>query len=249
MKKVLKLSYDGSPYHGWQKQLNARSVQQEIEEKLSLLLGENIETLGCGRTDAGVHALEYYAEFEHSNPWKTGNIKKLNQMLSDEIAIHQVLEVDDNFNARFDAVSRTYQYWITQTKNPFLNKKALYRYGNLDLEAMNNAAELLKNYTHFECFSKVNTDVKTFRCEVKKAYWYEKNGVLIFEIEADRFLRNMVRAIVGTLLDVGMHRINIQDFKNIIESNNRSKAGRSVEAYALYLVQVKYPEHFFKLVE
>lgn len=249
MKKVLKLSYDGSPYHGWQKHVNARSVQQEIEEKLSLLLGENIESLGCGRTDAGVHATEYYAEFEHNNPWKIGNIKKLNQMLADEIAIHQIFEVDQNFNARFDATSRTYQYWITRNKNPFLNKRALFRYGLLDIEAMNEAAGLLKNYTHFECFSKVNTDVKTFRCDIKKAFWYEKDEVLIFEIEADRFLRNMVRAIVGTLLDVGMRRISIQDFTNIIESNNRSKAGRSVEAYALYLVQVKYPEHVFKLVE
>lgn len=241
MRYLLQLSYHGKAYHGWQKQHNATSVQQVVEEKLSLLIGENIEVLGCGRTDTGVHAKQYFAHFDSTKSIDTNRILyRLQQLFPTDIAAHQLTPVSDAFNARFDAKLRTYEYWITQQRNPFLTELACYQYGPFDVEAMNNCAQLLLGEHDFECFSKVHTQVNHFMCTVTEAYWAQKDEKLVFTISANRFLRNMVRAVVGTLIEVGRGKITEADFRLILESKNRSEAGQSVPAHGLYLTQVIY---------
>lgn len=244
MRYLLELSYKGTHYHGWQKQANVHSVQEEVEQKLSLILRSEIAILGCGRTDTGVHAKQYFAHFNSDLDLSDELLtKKLNKVLPHDIAILSLQKVADDFHARFDADYRTYEYWITQKVNPFLTEFAWLQYGGVNIEAMNEAAKLLLTHTDFECFSKVHTDVKTFLCDVTIAKWEQKDDKLIFTIRANRFLRNMVRAIVGTLIEVGKNRLTIADFNTIIESKNRSEAGQSVPAHGLYLTEVHYP-HF-----
>ena len=244
MRYLIRLSFNGKNYHGWQKQLNAHAVQSELELKLSLLLGSNIETLGCGRTDTGVHARQYFAHFDCEKELETDRVVyKLNQMLPKDIAIQSVQRVSDDFNARFYADYRVYEYWIVQSADPFLTDFAWYQYGEMDLEKMNAAAALLLAHKDFECFSKVHTDVKTFICDVIHAQWKAEGDKLIFTIKANRFLRNMVRAIVGTLVEVGRNKITLDDFRKILESKSRSEAGHSVPAQGLYLVEVHYPRY------
>lgn len=242
MRYLIQLSFHGKNYHGWQKQLNAHAVQSELDLKLSLLLGSNIETLGCGRTDTGVHAREYFAHFDFADEIDTERLVfKLSQVLPGDIAVQSLKKVHDEFHARFDADYRVYEYWIVPSPNPFLRDLAWYQYGELDLEKMNEAALILLAHKDFECFSKVQTDVKTFDCEVMHAHWHEEKDKLVFTIKANRFLRNMVRAIVGTLIEVGRNKITIDDFRKILESKNRSEAGQSVPAHGLHLVEIHYP--------
>ncbi len=241
MRYLIHLSYKGTHYHGWQKQHNAQSVQGVLDEKLSLLLGEKIETLGCGRTDTGVHAKNFYAHFDTNQQIDYQHLVfKLNLILPKDIAVYQVQAVHEDFNARFDADWRAYEYWITQTPNPFLLELAWYQYATLDVAAMNEAAALLIGKHDFKSFSKVHTQVNNFICEVMEATWTYTDGKLIFTIKANRFLRNMVRAIVGTLIEVGRGKLSKADLLNILESKNRCEAGQSVPAHGLYLTNIYY---------
>ena len=242
----LKLSYNGTKYHGWQIQENTpKTVQQVLNDSLSMLLNEKIETLGCGRTDTGVHAHEFYAHFDsqkkdlHKDPrlW----LYKFNLVLPHDIAIQQIIPVKIDANARFSALSRTYKYIINRKKDPFLIDSTYYLYGNLDIDLMNKACKELMKHKDFSCFSKTRTQVKTNDCKITKAEWTDENGLLIFTITADRFLRNMVRAIVGTMIEIGQGKMPVENFKKIIEGKNRSDAGFSVPACGLYLTKVVYP--------
>ena len=240
----IQIAYDGSLYHGWQIQPNAVTVQELLDKAMSIFFRQPIETLGCGRTDSGVHATELFAHFdvESLDESKVLNaIAGINAMLPYQIAAKRIIPVAQEAHARFDATARAYRYYIHFEKDPFkLNRSWLLK-DKLDVTLMNQAAKELLNYTDFSCFSKSNTQTFTNNCKIVKAEFEELNDGLVFTIEADRFLRNMVRAIVGTLVRVGKKEINIQDFKNIIESKNRSNAGQSVPACGLYLVKVKYP--------
>ncbi len=242
----IEIKYDGTDYHGWQIQQNAHSVQAEINNALSTLLQEEIMVSGAGRTDTGVHAQQFFAHFDtNQNFDKDQLIYKLNYFLPPTISCSSIVQVMDTAHARYSATERTYEYWITPTKNPFLNRKAYYFPYALNLELMNEATTELLNYTDFSCFSKSNTDTLTNDCTINFARWELKNDGIIFTISANRFLRNMVRAIVGTLIEIGQQRVTIDDFKKIINSKNRSEAGVSVPAHGLYLTQVKYPKEIF----
>lgn len=243
MRYFIELSYNGKGYHGWQNQPNAISVQQVLEEALSVLLQTKIEIVGAGRTDTGVHASQMFAHVDIAFEIDIATlVYKLNSFLPNDISIHDMFKVKEDAHARFDATSRTYHYKISTTKNVF-NTDFAYRFQvPLDVEKMNNACKILLQYKDFQCFSKSNTDVKTYYCNIEKAEWIEEQNGLIFIISADRFLRNMVRAIVGTMINIGLGKIKVKDLITIIESKNRSEAGHSVPAHGLYLTQIKYPE-------
>jgi len=241
MRYLLELSYKGTRYHGWQKQHNAHSVQAVLDEKLSLLIGENIETLGCGRTDTGVHARQFYAHFDTANPIDPSHIVyKLNHILPADIAAYSLRPVSGDFNARFDAAYRTYEYHISRQRDPFATEVSWYVYGPLDVALMNQCAAMLIGKKDFECFSKVQTQVNNFICDVMLANWEVQNDKLVFTIRANRFLRNMVRAVVGTLVEVGRGRMSVEEFKVVLESKSRSEAGQSVPAQGLFLTEVVY---------
>lgn len=242
MRYFLSLSYFGEAYHGWQRQPNAVTVQEVIEHALSTLIRSAISIVGAGRTDTGVHAREIFAHFDTEIELPEDLVHRLNRLLPEDIAVNGLKEVPEEAHARFSAVARTYEYHIVRRKDPFERDRAYLLTRPLDIQAMNEAAELLKSYVDFECFSKSNTDVNTFNCQITSAYWEERGDLLIFHITADRFLRNMVRAIVGTLLEVGMGKLTLQDVKAIIKSKDRSEAGVSVPAKGLYLTRVDYPE-------
>lgn len=247
MRYFIELSYHGKHYHGWQKQANEISVQETIEKALTLLLKEEISVIGCGRTDAGVHARQFFLHFDIERQLDKEKLKyKLNSFLPEDIGIFRVLSVSDDAHARFNAISRSYQYRISLDKNVFENDLSLeIHQTELNLKKMNEAAALLMNYTDFKCFSRSKTDVKTYDCNVTEAYWKLDGQQLDFFITANRFLRNMVRAIVGTLLEVGKGRMGLDEFKNVIESRDREKAGASVKAKGLYLTRVIYPDSIF----
>ena len=239
----IEIMFDGTAYHGWQVQPNSSTVQQQINQAISIILGENINIVGAGRTDTGVHAKQMFAHFDSLVSFEVKDlVYKLNSFLKNDISVLRVFEVDDSAHSRFDAISRKYEYLIHFNKNPFLINKSWYFQRELDIDLMNDASKLLLNYTDFTSFSKLHTQTKTNNCSVMMAIWEIVNDTLIFSIEADRFLRNMVRAIVGTLVAVGEKKISIEEFVEIIESKNRSKAGASVPAYGLYLVSIKYPK-------
>lgn len=242
----IQLSYNGTAYHGWQIQENANSVQTELNKAMSTYLRESIETIGAGRTDTGVHAKFYVAHFNSINEELDNHIPhhlyKLNCLLPQDISVFQLKKMHDNAHARFDAASRTYKYYISQAKNPFLQEFACPLYIPLNIDEMNKAAQLLFEYIDFTSFSKLHTDVKTNNCKVTFAEWSKENdNTLVFTITADRFLRNMVRAIVGSLLEVGKERISIEEFRQIIEQKDRQKAGASVPAKGLFLTNISYP--------
>ncbi|MBN2757669.1 MAG: tRNA pseudouridine(38-40) synthase TruA [Bacteroidales bacterium] len=241
----IQLSYNGTEYHGWQIQNNAKSVQQVLNEKLSIILQEEINVVGAGRTDTGVHAEFYMAHFEVIKRIEDFDLflDKINKILQKDIAVQKIYNVDINANSRFDAVSRTYEYRITKVKNPFLINFAWYNRTNFDIDLMNKAAKILFDYTDFTSFSKTGTQVKTNNCKIYFAEWNKIGNMLIFKIKADRFLRNMVRAIVGTLIEVGLGKIKLEDFRKIIESKNRSNAGLSVPAHGLFLTEIEYPKN------
>ncbi len=240
----LKLAYDGTNYHGWQVQENAHTVQAELEEKIGLMLGVKTPVTGCGRTDTGVHAREFYAHFDSEKmPFEPKDfIYKLNRFLPADIAIFDLFEVNPEMHTRFSAVSRTYKYYINTRKDPFNTKYSYYFNGDLDIAAMNHAAKYIAEYDDFTSFSKLHTQTATNICKISEATWEVfDDGRLVFTITADRFLRNMVRAVVGTLIEVGKKRITPEDVKSIIEAKDRSKAGFSVPANGLFLEKIKYP--------
>lgn len=243
MKKryLIEFSYDGSAFSGYQIQPNAPTVQESIEEKLSLINGSKIEIVGSSRTDAGVHAKQQFAHFDLEKEMEGDWLYRLNKLLPSSLAVHSIKEVKEDFHARFDAISRKYEYHIVSEKNPFLFKYAYWFGLNLDFTKMNEAANLLLKYEDFECFSKVHTDVFTFNCTIKQAYWEIRSpSHFVFHIESNRFLRGMVRAIVGTLLEIGQNRMSLEDFIKIIESKDRSNAGRAVPGHGLFLTEVNY---------
>ncbi len=246
----IELAYDGTNYHGWQMQPNAVGVQEVLNKALTTVLRQPIETLGCGRTDTGVHAKEFFAHFDvegesmDHRPWTmddSGVLRSLNSILPQDIAIKKIIPVDVNAHARFDATLRSYEYHIHFYKDPFKNGYSWLLRDEPDLELMNQAAKLIMQYVDFSCFSKSNTQTKTNNCKITNAVWQRTDGGIVFKISADRFLRNMVRAIVGTLLMVGNKEIAPETIHDIIQSKNRSNAGTSVPACGLYLTQIKYP--------
>ena len=244
MRYFVQFSYKGKVYHGWQKQPNAITVQEVLENAMSLILQEPVALTGAGRTDTGVHAKVMYAHFDSDKLIiGTDLAYRLNAFLPDDIAIMEILEVPADAHARFDALERIYEYWIVQDKNPFLADAAYYVKYPLNIEQMNKAAAILVEHKDFECFSKSNTDVKTYLCDVRKALWVKEGDKLVFTISADRFLRNMVRAIVGTLVDVGLGKSSLEDIESILASKDRGNAGVSVPAKGLYLTSIKYPKN------
>ena len=241
MRYFIELSYKGTNYHGWQIQPDASSVQEEITKALATILQEKILLVGAGRTDAGVHASQMFAHVDTVKKLTDDYVHKLNAILPNDIVIKSIKEVSDDTHARFDAVSRTYEYRILLGRDPFLLETTWQLHQkNLQIEKMNEAANLLFKYEDFESFSKVKTDVNTFNCSIMKAVWTLEDKHLIFHIKANRFLRNMVRAIVGTLIEVGLGKKTVEDFRKIIESKKRSEAGLSVPAKGLFLTEVCY---------
>lgn len=242
MRRFIQLSYDGAAYHGWQKQPNARSVQQTLQEALSTLLQTDIEVVGAGRTDAGVSARMMVAHFETSKACDNEQlVYKLNKLLPHDIAVQRIWEVSDEMHARFSATSRTYHYYIHTRKDPFVRQYSWLVTFPLDFARMNEAASRLPGFEDFTSFSKVNTDTKTNLCNVTEAHWtQEGENTWRFTITANRFLRNMVRAIVGTLIEVGRGRMTVDEFCQVIEQKNRCSAGDSVPGHALFLVDVSY---------
>lgn len=261
MRWFLTLSYRGAPFHGWQRQPNATSVQQTLEEALGRILRTPTEIVGAGRTDTGVNARLMTAHFNSESVFDPDRlVKSLNHLTGPDIVCYDVRPVRPDAHARFDATARTYKYFITREASPFLYPLAWHCPSRLDIEKMNEAAAILLETEDFTSFSKLHTDVKTNICNVTEARWEELDlsaldsghsplftlqTPLCFTITADRFLRNMVRAVVGTLLDVGRGKLNIQGFRNVIEEKDRCSAGQSVPGHALYLWDIRYPEEIF----
>ena len=247
MRYFVELAYAGTPFFGWQRQSNQVTVQEIMEDCFSLLLKNRIELTGCGRTDTGVHAKVFFAHFEYGEALSEICCKtlqnKLNAFLPKEIVIHKIFQVKDDAHARFSALDRTYKYYVATLKDPFHFQSTYRVYEKLNVDAMNIAASFLIGNKDFTSFSKLHTNVKHNFCDVKVAYWEQQGELLVFTITANRFLRNMVRAIVGTLLMVGKGKISVDDFIEIIQEKNRSKAGMSAPAHALFLEKITYNLH------
>jgi len=242
MRFFIELSYKGTNYHGWQVQPNANTIQAEINKALSTILNAKIEVMGAGRTDAGVHAKQMFAHFDYDAEFDVHTIViKLNSFLKNDIAIRTIFRVRDDVSTRFDALSRIYHYNIVQEKSPF-KTTAYFVHRPLDVKAMNLACQHLLGTQDFTSFSKANTQTFTNNCNVMSANWEWKDDELVFTIKADRFLRNMVRAIVGTMLEVGIGKIKPDDVKEVIAKKDRCKAGTSVPAHALFLSKIEYPK-------
>lgn len=242
MRYFVWFSYDGTAYHGWQIQPNGNSVQEELQRALSTLLREEISVTGAGRTDAGVHARQMVAHFDFSEAIDLEQLAyKLNRILPCDIAVDRVELVDDDMHARFSATSRTYHYYIYTKKDPFSRPYSTELHYELDFDKMNEAGRILMTYNDFGAFCKSHSDVKTTLCRVTKAEWVQTSETSwYFEITANRFLRNMVRAVVGTLIDVGRGRLTLDDFRKVIEGKRRSEAGESMPANALFLENIRY---------
>lgn len=240
----LHISYDGTNYHGWQRQLNGHSVQAEIEAALrKLLRQEKVVTVGCGRTDAGVHARDFFLHFNAENPIENKEeiLFKLNLMLPKDIGLFGLWQVNNLAHARFDAIERSYEYHIHQRRDPFIQRFSTFYPWSLDIDKMNEAASILLNYKDFAAFCKTGGGQKTTLCDLRKAYWVKDDYKLVFHITADRFLRNMVRAVVGTLVEVGRGKMNLEQFVAIVEGGKRTQAGESVPAQGLHLTSIVYP--------
>jgi len=241
---LFEISFNGAEYHGWQIQDNAITVQQVIQESISTLVDDLVNIVGCGRTDTGVHAKQFF--FHVDLPEIKDIIKfvyHLNQILPQDISVLNCKSVNSDFHARFSAVSRTYKYYVIQHKDPFFQSTSKYVSNDLDVEIMNICCQKLLKYKDFTSFSKVHTDVNNFNCDILSASWNKENNHLIFTIKANRFLRNMVRAVVGTMLLAGKNKIDVNRFCEIIEEKNRSSAGSSVLAKGLFLTNVEYPDY------
>lgn len=240
MRYKIELAYKGTNFHGWQRQPNATSVQEVLENAFKLIFKDNIELTGCGRTDTGVHAKYYIAHFDSNLKYSKEQVYKLNSFLNNDIVIFNIEETSDCFHARFDAVWREYEYLICIRKDPFLTEFSWQIKFMPDMEKMILAANQLFNYIDFTSFSKLHSDVKTNNCKILKTEFTLDGHIIKFNIRADRFLRNMVRAIIGTLIDVGSGKITVEDFCRIIESRDRSQAGQSAPAQGLHLINVCY---------
>ncbi len=242
------IAYNGADFHGWQKQKNAVTVQQTLEQVLTTIFQEEILTTGAGRTDTGVHAAYFVAHFDASNlPFDQQTLlNKVNSMLPRGIVVYSFSEVSDGANSRFDAIARTYEYHLVLHKDPFLNGLTHMPWFRPDFKAMNQAAEKLTEFSDFTSFARLHGGNKTNFCKIEEAYWEKRGKRYVFVIRADRFLRNMVRAVVGTLLDVGRGKLSTEEFCEIIEVKDRSKAGTSAPPQALYLTDIMYPEEVFE---
>ncbi len=244
MRYFLEISYNGSTFHGWQIQPNAITVQETIENALQTLLKEEIKIVGAGRTDTGVHAKHMCAHFDYKNKFELDDLKdNLNSFLNQEICIKDLYNVSDDAHARFSAISREYEYYISLKKDVFSYETSYFIQQDLNINKMKQAISIIKEYEDFEAFSKSNTDVKTYLCDIMSFSLIEDNNLLIFKIKANRFLRNMVRAIVGTVLEVGLGKITPGEVHNIIQSKDRSQAGPSMPAHALFLTNIEYPNN------
>ena len=244
----IELAYKGTHFHGWQVQPNAVSVQESLEKALSTILREPISVTGAGRTDTGVHASYYVAHFD-SEKETLGHpdfAHKLNSFLSKDIVIFGLTKVSPEAHARFDAISRTYQYFLNLRKDPFALETSWHFHVQPNIELMNAASRILFDYTDFTSFSKLHTDVKTNNCKIYQAEWIQTGKSVVFTVKADRFLRNMVRALVGTIVEVGIGKIDLDQFRKVIEQKDRGAAGLSVPAQGLFLTDVEYPEGIFK---
>ena len=243
MRLFAEISYKGKHYHGWQKQPNAITIQSVTEKAFNVILrNAEFNCIGCGRTDTGVHAKQFYFHFETNEQIELDKfVYKVNTLLPEDIVVHRLIKVPEGSHTRFDADSRTYKYYIHQKKNPFLTDISYYNSRKLDLDAMNQACQCLFKYNDFTSFSKVNTETKTNNCVIKKAQWKIEGESIVFEITANRFLRNMVRAIVGTMIEVGLGKVTIDQFKKVIENKDRGEAGASVPGHGLFLTNVSYP--------
>ena len=237
----LRLSFKGTAYAGWQIQDNAVSVQEKLNNALKQLTGDNISTIGCGRTDTGVHAKQFYAHFDTAKPISSRFLYQLNAVLPFDIAVQEIIPVESSQHARFDATERCYEYYLHTKRNPFLNDYSHFTHPAPDITLMNQACVYLLQQGDFSSFSKSNTQVKTNICHVRSAGWETRDDLIVFTIVADRFLRGMVRAIVGTLLDVGHSKIQPDQVSQILASRNRSEAGATVPASGLYLSAIRYP--------
>lgn len=247
MRFFLNVSYNGAAYHGWQRQANAHTVQEEIENGLSKILGAETAITGSGRTDTGVHAKMQIVHFDTDREMDSAQIQyKLNSILPDDISVNHCRPVQPEAHARFDAQERGYHYFINAKKNPFLVGQSYYFSHTLNVELMNEAAEKLLGKQDFESFSRVKTEVNNFICEIFTARWYWENDQLIFNVRANRFLRGMVRALVGTLLEVGRGKLTVEEFVSIIAAKDRTKAGRAVPPHGLYLSEVNYSEEIYR---
>jgi len=241
----IELSFKGTRFHGWQLQSNALTVQQLIEDALSLLLKERVQITGAGRTDAGVHALYYVAHFDASDEKleeKADVLYHLNSILPPDVRVHSLVSVPATAHARYDAIKRCYEYHVCLQRNPFLADYACFFPYHVDVQKMNEGAQLIRQANDFTSFAKLHSSAKTNQCKVYKAVWQRYGDRLVFMIEADRFLRNMVRAIAGTLLDVGRGKISLSRLQEIIEGKNRSLAGNSLPPQGLFLTDVVYPD-------
>ena len=244
----IELSYNGSAYHGWQRQLNAISIQQVLEEALSKLLSKSIVISGAGRTDAGVHALQMFAHFDVAQEIDRPEelVFLLNAFLKKDITIKKIQRVKSNAHARFDATDRSYEYHISSVKDPFRSGLYYYLKNKPNVDLMNQATKIILEHENFQSFSRSKTDVKTFLCNVKTAVWKQEESSLVFYIQANRFLRNMVRAIVGSLLEIGFEKRTVEDMEEVIKSKDRSMAGFSAPAHGLFLTHIEYPKNIFK---
>jgi len=242
------ISYKGTSYHGWQIQPNSVTVQKILDNALTVILNEKISTTGAGRTDTGVHAMVFCAHFESlsADLSATGNLVfRLNRYLPEDISVNSIKKVLPDANARFSAISRTYKYYISRIKDPFFDNSSWFLHGNIDIASMNEACRLLSDHSDFTSFSRLHSNTKTNVCKIYNASWEESDNRLIFTIKADRFLRNMVRAIVGTLVEIGFGKMNLKEFEEIILARDRSRAGKSAPAKGLFLADIEYPEEIF----
>jgi tRNA pseudouridine38-40 synthase len=246
MRYFLEVSYKGTSYSGFQSQKNANTIQEEIEKAFKIILKKDLVLTGSSRTDAGVHAYQNYFHFDIRQKLSPQLLYNLNAVLPIDIVVKNLLKVKDDDHCRFDAVSREYKYFIYKKKNPFLVDTAFYFPYTLDLELMGQAAGIIKEYSDFTSFSKRNTQVKSFECDIKESKWVMENECLVYNVEANRFLRGMVRALTATMLKLGRGKTNIDTFKSIIESKDCTLANFAVPAHGLFLVNVSFPDNYFK---
>ena len=246
MRYFLEVAYKGTNYSGFQSQKNSNTIQAEIGKAFKILLKKELELTGSSRTDAGVHAYQNYFHFDFESELSNDLLYNLNAILPDDITIKNLLRVTDNAHCRFDAISREYKYYIYQRKNPFLVDKAFYFPYSLNIDSMQEAATMIKEYSDFTSYSKRNTQVKSFLCEIQESHWLSENDCIVYQVKSNRFLRGMVRALTATMLKLGRGKMDLIAFRNIIEAKDCTLANFAVPAQGLFLIEVKYPSNYFK---
>jgi len=246
MRYFLEVSYKGTAYSGFQSQKNANTIQAEVEKAIKILFKEEIQLTGSSRTDAGVHALQNYFHFDIKGELSPQLLYNLNAILPGDIAIKNLQKVKNDTHCRFDAISREYKYFIYQKKNPFLEDRAFYFPYTIDLESMQKAAGIIKEYSDFTSFSKKNTQVKSFVCEIQESKWMVEGECIVYQVKANRFLRGMVRSLTATMLKIGRNKISIDFFRNIVEAKDCTLANFAAPAHGLFLVEVAFPDSYFK---